>query len=195
MCQTLALSASLYLLLQDADDVIADGFGSRECLHCGGPLHIASYPRKPRGGPTGLPDSYLRRHSFCCGRCRRRLTPPSVRFLGRRVYLAAVVVLVSIGRHGLTGRRLAKLRRLLDDGKSTICRATVERWRRWWRETFPTSSFWRARRGDFRHGVDEQEMPGSLLECFGGERDVGLLAMLRWLGPLTSGSTLGARAI
>lgn len=188
MCQTIALSASLYVLLQDADDVIADDAQHQECPHCGGPLHVASYPRKPRGGPVDLPESYLRRYSFCCGRCRRRLTPPSLRFLGRRIYLAAVVVVVSISRHGLSAKRLARLRELLDDGKGTISRTTVERWRSWWSDIFPTGSFWKARRGDFRHAVDEQELPGSLLECFGGLHAAGLLAMLRWLRPITTGS-------
>ena len=50
-------------------------------------------------GPGDLPDEYRYRFSFCCDRdgCRKRVTPPSVRFLGRRVYLGAVVIL--IGRH------------------------------------------------------------------------------------------------
>jgi hypothetical protein len=47
--------------------------------------------------------------SLCCSRdgCRRRMTPPSVRFLGRRVYLGAVLVLVSAMQQGsLPGRRV-----------------------------------------------------------------------------------------
>ena len=37
------------------------------------------------------------RLSFCCGRegCRRRVLPPSVLFWGRRVYWAAVVLVVT----------------------------------------------------------------------------------------------------
>ncbi|MFL9910491.1 hypothetical protein [Paraburkholderia sp. RL17-337-BIB-A] len=34
------------------------------------------------------------RHSVCCAGCRRRTTPVSVRFLGRRVYAAAIMVTV-----------------------------------------------------------------------------------------------------
>ena len=54
---------------------------------CGGRLHCANYPRKPRGGCENLPQSYDYRLSFCCDRdgCRKRTTPPSVRFLGRKV--------------------------------------------------------------------------------------------------------------
>ena len=44
------------------------------------------------------------RLSFCCDRdgCRKRVTPPSVRFLGRKVFLAVAVILISAitkGRH------------------------------------------------------------------------------------------------
>src|ERR1700726_3419348 len=54
--------------------------------------------RKPRGGPQ-----WDRRYSFCCAEedCRRRLTPESVRFLGRRVYAGLVVVLMATMIHGL----------------------------------------------------------------------------------------------
>jgi hypothetical protein len=43
-------------------------------------------------------ESFDRRFSLCCGRegCRRRATPPSVRFLGRRVYVGAVVIVASV---------------------------------------------------------------------------------------------------
>ena len=56
--------------------------------------------------------------------CRRRHTPPSVRFLGRRVYVGLVVVLVSAMRHGLTAPRVQRLREQLG-----IDRQTLERWR------------------------------------------------------------------
>jgi len=49
---------------------------------CGGVLHRADFLRKPRGGPPDLPAEYCYRFSFCCNRegCRKRVTPPSVRF-------------------------------------------------------------------------------------------------------------------
>jgi hypothetical protein len=34
--------------------------------------------------------------------CRSRTTPPSLRFLGRKVYLATIVVLVSMMQYGVT---------------------------------------------------------------------------------------------
>ena len=69
---------------------------------CGGPLHYANYPRKPRGGPPDLDEVFEIRYSLCCGRegCRRRLLPPSVRFWGRRVYWAPVVLIITALRQG-----------------------------------------------------------------------------------------------
>jgi len=49
------------------------------------------YPRKPRGIPFVPEESYEYRLRFCCAEdgCRRRITPPSVRFFGRKVFLSA----------------------------------------------------------------------------------------------------------
>jgi hypothetical protein len=54
---------------------------------CGGVRHSARYPRKPRALQGMLDERYQNRLSFCCARegCRRRSTPPSVRFLGRKL--------------------------------------------------------------------------------------------------------------
>ena len=59
-------------------------------------------------------------------RCRRRHTPPSGRFLGRRVYAGVVVVLVSAMIHGLKPQRVCGLREALG-----IDARTLERWRQW----------------------------------------------------------------
>ncbi len=61
---------------------------------CGGVLHRANYPRKPRGCPSGVREAFASRLSFCCSRCRQRSTAMSVRFLGRRVYLGLEVATV-----------------------------------------------------------------------------------------------------
>ena len=104
------------------------------CRHCGGALHSATYARKPRGVSeavvSGGPRPVLR-HSFCCAVCRRRTTPASVRFWGRRVYVGLIVLLLPV---------------LLGDGSPTavsaacgrlgLSRQTLRRWRRWWQETF-----------------------------------------------------------
>lgn len=151
---------------------------------CGGRLHTADYPRKPRGGPAELGPAYDRRLSFCCDRdgCRRRATPPSLRFLGRRVYLGAVVVLVSILAHGLTLSRLARLRDALGGSPSV---RTITRWRTWWRDSFPQTSLWTTARGRFATPVDLGRLPGALLERFAGATDAGRLRrLLAFLAPL-----------
>ena len=65
---------------------------------CGGRLDSDPYPRKPRVPATvELPAEYHSRFSYSCGvrTCRKRHTPASTRFLGRRIYLGVIVVLAT----------------------------------------------------------------------------------------------------
>ena len=130
---------------------------------CGGRLHRADYPRKPRGSPTGLAREYMYRLSFCCSRdgCRKRATPPSVRFLGRKVYLHAVVILVAAMRQGPTPRRVRELVELFD-----VDRRTIARWQAFWREEFPQTSFWKVARGQLALLVELADLPRALLTGF-----------------------------
>jgi hypothetical protein len=104
--------AKFWRFLLRLDEDLAAQAQQLGCPHCGGRLHSARYPRKPRGVARGLlGPGYEWRLSFCCARegCRSRTTPASVRFLGRRVYLGALVVLVTALSQGLSGRRRAQL--------------------------------------------------------------------------------------
>lgn len=177
--------ASFYAFLEGIDAELAESVRAMGC-GCGGVLHRATYPRKPRGGPRDLQPGYDRRLSFCCARrdCRQRRTPPSVRFLGRRVYLGAVVVLVSAMLNGPTPRRVATLGAIL--GAS---RRTLERWRRWWRTTFAESAFWKAAAGRFARPPENERLPSSLLDCFRGDERERLIATLRFVAPITTGCT------
>jgi len=141
------------LLRFDAD--LSAQVKARGCPYCQGPLHQADYERKPRF-PTPLDWRCCRRHSLCCGQegCRRRTLPPSTRFLGRRVYLAILVILVTYLCHGATPRRIDRLAR-----EFGIDPATLARWRRWWREDFPGTPFWRQRRADFFTQASEKKEP------------------------------------
>jgi len=131
----------------------------QSCPHCGGKLNWANYPRKPRGV-----DKQAFRFSLCCSQdgCRRRQTPESIRFLGRKIYPALIVVLVSAMNHGLSQTRVAQLRKTL-----TVSRATLNRWRRWWRTHFVQTPFWKTARARFMPLVCELNLPGSLCERFG----------------------------
>ena len=111
----------LHQLLEKVDADLAQEACQQGCLHCDGKLHRADFDRKPRGGPQ-----WDRRFSFCCAQedCRRRRTPESVRFLGRRVYAGLVVVLVTVMIHGLQPARVRRIRETLQ-----IDSRTLKRWR------------------------------------------------------------------
>jgi hypothetical protein len=68
------------------------------CRHCNATLHQANYPRIAFGLSTAIAHFYHTRFSFCCSLCRRRTTPPSVRFLGRRRYAASIFILLCASR-------------------------------------------------------------------------------------------------
>ena len=74
--------ASFWLKLKGIDLELSRRSIARGCQLCGGPLHVADYPRKPRGVPEAVDEAFSTRYSACCGHCRRRCTPPSVRFQG-----------------------------------------------------------------------------------------------------------------
>ena len=185
MCHALLSDSTLYKLLLEFDRDLAAKARDAGCT-CGGVLHAADYPRKPRGGPEGLPGEYRSRLSFCCAvdGCRKRTTPASMRFLGRRVYLAAVVVLATAMEGGISAKRAARLRELVG-----VSLRTLKRWRVWWRAQFIENSFWKQERGRFSPPVDVEALPASLLERFSGEDERGrLIQTLAFLKPLTTTS-------
>jgi len=184
--------ATFYHMLERIDGEFAEATRRARCRVCDGALHCAHFPRKPRGGPPDLPAGYERRASYCCAvdGCRKRATPPSVRFLGRRVYLGAVVVLASAMQHGISAFRAKRLKELF--GAS---RQTLERWRAWWLETFRSSRFWQTLRGRFMPVVDEGALPMSMLERFAqAGQDGPMGALLRVLQPISTAPWLEASA-
>jgi hypothetical protein len=157
------------------------------CRQCGGRLHSARFPRKPRGGPAGLGTGFGQRFSFCCAAdgCRKRTTPPSLRFLGRKVYLATVVTLISAMQHGATAACLARL-----SAVSGIDRRTIARWRAWWRSTFAAGPFQPIAMAAFMPRVDIAGLPAALLDRFAGGLAEKLTSLLRFLSPLTGGASV-----
>jgi hypothetical protein len=180
----LLADATFHHLLLTLDNDLADAARAGRCARCGGALHSACYPRKPRGRLCRLGPEHDRRFSFCCAvdGCRSRATPPSLRFLGCKVYLAAIVVLVAIMRHGVTTSRMGRLSQVIG-----VDRRTVERWRAWWREGFTAMRFWQAARASFMPPIDPERLPASLLERFSGDDTDRLVALLRFVGPVTGG--------
>ena len=122
---------------------------------------------------------YSSRLSFCCAVCRKRSTSLSVRFLGRRVYLALAVVLVSGSRTGSTptGVRLG--------AELGVARQTLQRWQAWWIELFPLTPLWRATCARFMPCTHVLGFPGTLLERFAGSPANSLMRLLVFLSPVT----------
>jgi hypothetical protein len=192
MCHSPLSDPSFYNLLLRLDRAILDESPDR-CSSCGARLDAGDYPRKPRGVPPGVSPSWSIRFSLCCSRdgCRKRLTPFSVRFLARRVYVGVVVILVSLGRDGLTATRVRHLQE-----RTGLSMRTIERWLAWWRETFPASRFWTAHRSAFAGSIETHHLPDSLFAHFAGTL-LGdrLMALLEFLSPITSRSAPGSLAL
>jgi len=172
----------LYEWLERVDIDLAAKVQAEGCSDCGAKLHRGNYKRKPRGGVAEAVEGWVKRLSFCCSQegCRKRKTPPSVRFLGRKVYLGVVVVLVAAMMHGLSAKRVERLRTALG-----MDRRTLQRWREWWAETFLKGDFWKTVRGRFRRRLNETIMPLSLIETFGARRREGMVKLLEFLAPIT----------
>ncbi len=134
-------TARLWSVLLAIDRDLAETTRKQACP-CGGHLHCANYLRKPRGTLVQLPKEQRLRLSFCCDRdgCRKRTTPPSVRFLGPKVYLGAIVILISTMRQGPSPRRVREL-----STRFGADRRTIARWQVFWREHFPQTPFGRSR--------------------------------------------------
>jgi hypothetical protein len=69
----------LHKLLVKFDHDLARAARAQGC-YCGGKLHSAHYPRKPKGVPANVREFYCERLSLCCAEddCRERMTPPFV---------------------------------------------------------------------------------------------------------------------
>lgn len=183
MCHVSARDPNFYQLLLHIDQDLAEQTRTQRC-RCGGVLHSARYPRKPRGVPREARSSCNFRYSFCCAECRHRTTPFSVRFLGRRVYVAAIVVVVSATR--ASAGTAAAMRQLDALG---VPPSTIVRWRQWWTTEFVSSPFWALGQAMFVPPVDAGQAPASLLERFTATQPPEpLMCLLRWLSPLTSRS-------
>ena len=186
MCHAFINDSSFYDYLFQVDLDMASEVQSKPCQYCGGYLHSARYPRKPRGPRHCLSGDYETRLSFCCAKegCRRRTTPPSVRFLGRKVYSGVIIILITSLNHGLSHKRRQRLFDQLE-----INPQTFYRWLKWWREVFPVSRCWQSERSLFMPPVDSVQLPGSLLGRFTG-RDLQqrLCQFLQLLLPLSTTS-------
>jgi len=166
------------------DKAIVARAAEKPCRDCGGPLHRGDYPRKPRGGLLAVAaEVWERRFSLCCGRdgCRHRATPPSVRFLGRRVYAGAVVILAS-------ALALAVMSAGASARMTGVPARTMRRWLRWWRGPFLRSAPFVDLSARLVPAPDRDALPASLLERLAGDVDPAVAKLLGWMAPLTTAS-------
>ncbi len=199
------LAVEFFVRLEKLDEMIAAKVAAGGCRHCDGPLHQGNYQRKPRGGLIAAAgEDSARRHSLCCGRrgCRKRVLPPSLRFLGRRVYLEVVVVLASVMAEVAATARAA-------EAAIGVPLRTLRRWGSWWHDAFPKLQTWVELRALFvPPPPDEAKLPGSLLARLVGQEDRrdhtgdgvsdanALLLCARYLAPATSDSVVeGSRFV
>ena len=191
MYQTLLADASLPDVLLKIDRDLAAKARLQGCWACGARLHVADYPRKVRGGPWLLDEAHDRRLSFCCSQpgCRKRLTPPSVRFIARHVYLSVVVVLAGLLVQGPSRLRVRFLSRVLG-----VPRRTVARWRSFWQTRFGKTRTFRELRGRLLVLSADEPHPAMLFKRLEGSDRDRLLALLKLLAPMSASIALGEGA-
>jgi hypothetical protein len=183
MVDDLDLRREFFLALERVDEAVMQRAAAAGCPRCAGPLHRSDYDRKPRGAliaPEG--EEFVRRFSLCCGQegCRKRATPPSVRFLGRRVYLGAVVIVASMVAVAL--RSAGEIRR-----RTGVPARTAARWVGWWQGPFLKTEVFVTICAQLI-GVDVGQVPASIVERLGSAWGERVSRMLVWLAPLTTGS-------
>lgn len=184
MYQGILADPKFFVLLFEYDQDRARKSHGTQCENCGGKLDWANYPRQPRGGPPDLEEKCKIRFSLCCREegCRKRVRPPSIRFLGRRVYFSVIFSLVIALSHGAPPQKIAKIKKTFG-----ITQQTFLRWRMWWKEVFPTTKFWQREKSRFSF-LEESELPQSVLSLFsqlqGGQK--ALLKFLCFISPLDS---------
>jgi hypothetical protein len=186
VCHALLQTPQFFSLLVQMDGDLATLMHGAPCRWCGDVLHRANYPRKPRACPEEVLGDFESRFSFCCNLCRKRSTPESVRFLGRRVYVALAVVVLPQRRTTLSADAV----RLCDS--LNVPPRTIARWRQWWSQLFVTTSLWAAACARFMPPVDISQLPTSLIERFTGTLHSRALHLLAFLRPL-SARPLGVR--
>lgn len=183
MLDDLDLGGEFFEVLVEVDRAVARRVAAAGCPVCDGPLHRSDYDRKPRGAliaPSG--EAFVRRFSLCCGRegCRKRATPPSVRFLGRRVYLGAVVIMASVVALAL--RAASEIRR-----QTGVPARTTGRWLGWWQGPFLVTEEFVTICAQLI-GVEVGRVPASIVGQLAGPWTERVRSLLAWLAPLTTGS-------
>ena len=189
MWHDVVLGREFFAGLLAIDAEVAARTRAAGCAHCQGPLCVGHYERKPRGGAlamAGEESVFTQRFSYCCGRegCRLRTTPPSVRFLGRKVYLESAILIACALAAAEDRARVVR-------AATGIAARTVRRWHAWWRSVFAASALWVALRSR-APTLDVAMVPGAMMAVFEGPTTEDKLVLtMRFLRPLTSATASG----
>jgi hypothetical protein len=89
---------------------------------------------------------------------------------------------MAVLHEGATPARMRRLNEFVG-----VDRRTIKRWRGWWRESFTAMPFWQAARAAFMPPVDQTRLPAAMLERFTGSAVERMVALLRFLAPITGG--------
>ena len=173
----------------------ADHPATRRALRSGADVHRGFPAGKPHHSDRVRPGRRLdrlrlRRESGAAGQQSHRSVLYETSITGkwpqmlrrRRRCASSVVVLIAVLRHGATALRTRELTDVIG-----VDRRTVERWRTWWRDSFTTTPFWNVARAAFMPPVDPGRLPAALIERFAGDDADRLVALLRFMGPITGG--------
>lgn len=102
--------------------------------------------------------------------------------MGRKVYLGAIISLVSARTDALSADQRSRLIEVLN-----LPAQTLYRWRLWWSELVPASACWRALSGWFSPPIAPVRLPGELLARLQGADLVArLVRLLQLVAPLTT---------
>lgn len=201
MSHKFLLNASFHKLLKAMDYEISKEEQAKGCIHCGGTLHLASYPRSPLGVPSDYREYYERRYSYCCAECRTRNTFGSVRFFGRRWFPEPLHLLISALMFGAIHKCCKQLKSLFG---VSISKRTVKRWKQWWKDSFFNTSFWKGKAGIIPLSHLKGSFPRQFFSMYRDKRDgfswekpsflspgppfaLRLVWVLQFLVPLTAG--------
>jgi hypothetical protein len=185
--QVLLGNVDFYEQLVGVDLTIANELRLRGCPRsgCRGRMHRADFPRKVRG-LTADTTRFESRIGLCCGKCRGRVLPPTVRFFGRSSY-AFVAVLVAVATALVSG---------IASGARWVGAAwtTAARWVDFLQCDLASRPEWQAVRGRLPAVLGLDRMPLSLVEVFGPtQSNLAWLSTLRWLAPVTTSPLFSSR--
>ena len=169
--------------LLEIDQRIAKNTQNGDCLICRSPLHVANFPRKVRSGAFDFGTEHDIRFSFCCAKCRKRHTPPSLRFFGRCIYTSAVVIAFAL-IFAVIEKKLSLIAKMLGPN-----RRTLKRWHEKL-ENLPKTKIGRLLQARFCEPVTTDTLAQFIINGPSSEMAARLIKICKALAHLSGSSSL-----